>query len=173
MDEQEQAQQELMKMFRRDRAEEKAHPTRKRRGRLEPLTPWLLAAAVVIFVLAPVAFIVIYPRFGPVDTMTSFCKAEGAGEYDTAYALLSQRAQQHVSLDAFTKASRDANLISCSASNGIPIILGGTRASLDANFQIVEGSSELGGLDGSMSFVREHGAWRVDSMTPDLFRLSS
>lgn len=171
MDEQEQAQLALMKMFRRDQAEAEAHPARKPRRKLDPLAhPWLLAIAVVIFILAPTAFIVIYPRFGPVDTMTSFCAAEGEGEYATAYALLSKRAQQRMSLDAFTQASRDANLMTCSANHGIPIIFGGTRASLDASYQLI-GSSD--GLDGSMSFVREHGEWRVDSMTPDLYHLSS
>jgi hypothetical protein len=170
MDEQEQAQQALMKMFRRDQAEAEAHPARKPRWRLGPLASWLLAAAVVIFVLAPVTFLVVYPRFGPVDTMTAFCNAEGEGKYDTAYAVLSQRAQQRESLDAFTQASRDANLVSCSTNNGIPIIFGGTQASLDASF-LVAGNSA--GLDGSMAFVREHGAWRVDAMTPDLFHLSS
>ncbi len=169
MDEQEQAQQALKEMFRRDRAEVAAHPPRKPRWQFGPLAlPWLLAIAVVIFVLGPFAFIVIYPRFGPVDTMTSFCTAEGVGEYETAYALLSTRVQQHVSLDAFTQASRSANLVSCSASHGVPIIFGGTSASLDANYQLV--SSEL---DGSMTFVREDGGWRVDSMTPDLLDLAS
>ncbi len=171
MDEQEQAQQALTAMFRRDRAEVEAHPARKPRLKLDPLAhPWLLAVVVVIFVLAIPAFLVIYPRFGPVDTMTAFCTAEGEGEYATAYGLLSTHAQQHVSLNAFTQASRDANLMTCSVNNGIPIIFGGTQASLDANFQFIGSSS---GLDGSMRFVREHGAWRVDSTTPDLFHLSS
>lgn len=159
MNEQEQAQQTLMKMFRRDQAEAEAHPARKPRWRLGPQAlPWLLAVAVVIFVLAPTAFIVIYPRFGPVDTMTSFCKAEGEGEFDTAYALLSKRAQQRMSLDAFTQASRDANLMTCSANHGIPIIFGGTRASLDANYQLI------GSSDGSTGRCRLYvstasGAW--------------
>ena len=171
MDEQDQAQQALTAMFRRDRAEVEAHPARKPRPKLDPLAhPWLLAVAVVIFILVPTAFLVIYPRFGPVDTMTAFCAAEGEGEYATAYALLSKHAQQHVSLDAFTQASRSANLMTCSARNGIPIIFGGTQASLDASYQFISGSD---GIDGSMSFVRQNGAWRVDSMTPDLYHLSS
>jgi hypothetical protein len=173
MDEQEQAQQALFKQFRRDKVEAAAHPARKRGGRLGPLAPWLIATAAVVFVLFPVAFVVLYPRFGPVDTMTSFCSAEGAGKYDAAYAMLSQRAQQQESLDAFTKASRNANLISCSANQGLPIILGGERANLNATFLVGETSSNFTGVDGSMSFVSEHGAWRVDSMDPDLLDLPS
>jgi hypothetical protein len=171
MDEQEQAQQALKEMFRHDRAEVAAHPPRKPRWQLGPLAlPWLLAIAVVIFVLGPFAFIVIYPRFGPVDTMTAFCTAEGDGEYETAYELLSQRAQQHLSLDVFTRTSRSATLESCSTSGGVPFIFGGTHASLDVNYLIVSTGSEL---NGTMAFVRENGAWRVDSMTPDLFGISS
>jgi len=170
MDEQEQAQQALKEMFRRDRAEVAAHPPRKPRWQLGPLAlPWLLAIAVVIFVLGPFAFIIIYPRFGPVDTMTSFCTAEATDQYGTAYALLSTRAQQHVSLDTFTQASLGAHLLSCSASHGVPIIFGGTQASLDVNYQPI-GIDEI---DGSMTFVRENGAWRVDSTTPDLFGILS
>ena len=170
MDDQEQAQQALTAMFRRDQAEAQAHPARKRRAKFDPLAHrWLLAFAIVIFVLAPTAFLVIYPRFGPVDTMTAFCTAEGDGEYSAAYALLSKSAQQRVSLDAFTQASHNANLMTCSVNNGIPIILGGTRASLDASYNVIGSDA----VDGSMSFVRENGQWRIDSMTPDLFHLSS
>lgn len=170
MDDQEQAQQALTAMFRRDQVETQAHPPRKprwyhsSRGRA-----WLLGVALIVFVLAPATFIVIYPRFGPVDTMTSFCRAEGDGEYATAYALLSQRARQRVSLDAFTQASHDVTLISCTPDNGIPFIFGGTQSSLDATFQFASGDA----VDGSMSFVREHGEWRIDSMSPDPFHLSS
>lgn len=171
MDEQDQAQQALMKTFRRDQAEAEAHPARKPRWQLGPLTlPWLLSIALVLFILAPAAFIVIYPRFGPVDTMTAFCTAESDGDYAAAYALLSKRAQQRVSLDAFTHASRDANLMTCSVNHGIPIILGGARASLDVTYQLTSSSE---GIDGSIAFVHEGGAWRVDSTTPDLFHLSS
>ncbi|HEU0025689.1 MAG TPA: hypothetical protein VFQ25_01115 [Ktedonobacterales bacterium] len=81
--------------------------------------------ALIVFVLTPSAFLVIYPRFGPVNTMTAFCTAEGEGEYATAYALLSKGAQQRVSLDAFTQTSHGVNLISCAPSRGIPLILGG------------------------------------------------
>ncbi len=170
MDEQDQAKQALMEMFRRDRAEAAAHPRRNPRWSLGPLTlPWLLAIVVVVFILGPSAFMIIYPRFGPVDTMTSFCTAEGDGEYATAYALLSKHVQQHVSLDTFKRASQNANLVSCNADHGIPIIFGGTQASLDASFQI-NGSN---GIDGSMTFVREQGQWRVDAMTPDLLQLAS
>jgi hypothetical protein len=167
MDEQDQAQQALTEMFRRDRAKAEAHPARKPRWELGPLSlPWLLAIAVVIFVLAPSAFLVIYPRFGPVDTMTSFCTAESDGEYATAYALLSKRAQQHESLDEFTNASRASNLISCTTNHGIPFIFGGTQAQLDVHFQFYGDST---GIDGVMMFVREHGEWRVDSISPVMF----
>ena len=88
MDEQDQAQQALKEMFRRDQTEAAAHPARKPRRRLDPRArAWLLGVALVIFILFPTAFIVIYPRFGPVDTMTSFCKAESDGESDTAYSV--------------------------------------------------------------------------------------
>ena len=171
MDEQDQARQALMEMMRHDRAEAEAHPPRKPRGRLGPRgRAALLAAAVVIFVLAPTAFLVLYPRFGPVDTMTAFCTAETDGDYNTAYQLLSTRARQRVSLDAFTKASQATNMMTCSVSNGIPIIFGGTRATLDVTFDLVGNSN---GIDGTMTFAREHGQWRVDSSSPDFFDLSS
>jgi hypothetical protein len=102
--------------------------------------------------------------------MTSFCRAETDGEYATAYALLSRQAQQRISLDAFTQASHDASLISCSTTHGIPIILGGTQASLDVTYQVF---GSVIAVDGTMSFVRESGGWRVNSMSPDLFHLSS
>jgi hypothetical protein len=171
MDEQDQAQQALKEMFRRDQAEAQAHPGRKRRGRLESLPPaWVVAVVVVVLILAPAAFLVIYPRFGPVDTMTAFCTAETDGDYSTAYALLSKGAQQRVSLDAFTQASRNAQVMTCGVEHGIPIILRETRASLDASYQLV-GSNEA--IDGTMGFVREGDGWRVDSTTPDYFHLSS
>lgn len=66
--------------------------------------------------------------------------------------------------------SQTANLISCAANHGIPFIFGGTQASLDANFQTFYGSN---GFEGTMTFVRQNGSWRIDSMTPDLFLLSS
>lgn len=168
MNEQEPAQQALMEMFRRDRAEAAAHPPRKPRWLLESRTlAWILGVAVVIFILAPVAFVVIYPRVGPVDTMTSFCTAEGVGEYATAYGLLSQRAQQQVSLEAFTQESRAANLESCTVNGGIPIILGGSQARLDVNYQLIN-SNQI--VAGSMTFVRESGGWRVDTASvPPLF----
>ncbi len=171
MDEQEIAQQKLTAMFRRDRAEAEAHPPRKPRWQLGPLTlPWIFAIALVIFIISPTAFFVIYPRFGPVDTMTAFCLAESNGEYATAYALLSKHAQQHESLDIFTKASRNNILVTCSASGGIPIIFGGTQASLDVQYVTLGSNVEF---DGSMSFVREQAGWRVDSMSPDLFDLAT
>lgn len=170
MDEQDQAKQELIASFRRSQAQAEAHPARTPRWQLEPGTrAWIVGVALTMLILIPVAVIVVYPRFGPVDTMTSFCTAEGVGEYDSAYALLSKRAQQQVSLDAFTQASKSVNLVSCSANHGIPLILGGTQASLDANYRFIGDQ----GTDGSMSFVRENGQWRVDSMSPDLFHLSS
>lgn len=170
MDEQEQAKQALMEMFRRDRVEAAIHPRRNPRWSLGPLTlPWLLAIAIIVFILGPSAFLIIYPRFGPVDTMTSFCTAEGDGEYATAYVLLSKRAQQRLSLEAFTQASHNANLASCAVNHGIPIIFGETQARLDATFEFNDSSR----VDGAMSFVREHGEWRVDAMTPDVFHLTS
>ncbi len=170
MDEQEQAKQALMEMFRRDRAEAKAHPDRKPPRRLDSVALlWFLGFAVTVLVLGSGAFLVIYPRFGPVDTMTSFCNAELDGKYATAYALLSKRTQQRISLDGFTQASQDANLESCFANHGIPIIFGGTQASLDVNFMFYD----RGEINGSMSFVREHDEWRIDAMTPDFFHLTS
>lgn len=171
MEEQDPAKQALMEMFRHDRAEAQAHPRRPPRWELSSRTrAWLLGIALVVFIIAPFTFIIVYPRLGPVDTMTSFCRAETDGEYATAYALLSQQAQRRVSLDAFTHASEVARLISCSTTHGIPIILGGSQASLDVTYQLY--SSAIA-VDGTMSFVRESGGWRVDSMSPDLFHLSS
>ncbi|MDE3229439.1 MAG: hypothetical protein KGO05_06130, partial [Chloroflexota bacterium] len=67
MDEQEQAQQALMAMFRRDQAKKEAHPPRPPRRLLsESAVRWMVGITLAILVLAPVAFIVIYPRFGPV-----------------------------------------------------------------------------------------------------------
>ena len=159
MDEQEQAQQALVKMFRRDQADAEANPARKPRPKLNPLEhPWLLAIVVVIFILAPTAFLVIYPRFGPVDTMTSFCTAEGEGEYATAYGLLSKRAQQQESLDAFTQASRGANLMTCSVNNGIPFIFGGTQSSLDVTTNLL--AAARGWMGRCRLYVRAAGgAW--------------
>lgn len=171
MDEQEQAQQALMESFRRERAKVAAHPPRKPRWQPGPVARrWFLAVVVVAFILTPLTIILVYPRFGPVDTMTAFCQAEGEGDYNTAYGLLSSHAQDHVSPDAFAQASRGVNLLYCQPNHGIPFIFGGTRASLDAGYHFLDGSEQ----DGSMTFVRdEHGNWRVDSMTPDLFQLSS
>jgi hypothetical protein len=173
MDEQDQAQQALMKMFRRDQAEAKARPGREPSPRLDPgVRTWILTTAVVAFILFPVTFLVVYPRFGPYDTMTSFCNAEGEGEYKTAYALLFRRVQQRMSLDAFTKASQSANLLSCSTPNGIPFIFGSTQASLEVTYS-VGGGDQPQGIAGTMSFVNDGGAWRVDALAPDLFNISS
>jgi hypothetical protein len=179
MDEQEQAKQVLMQQFRRDQAESEAHPARNPRWRLGPRPlAWLLAIAVVVFVLAPFGFVFMYPRlFGPHDTLTAFCRDEGEGtsdagdlvhHYAVAYGYLSQRAQQQVSLTAFTQASSDAHLLSCSVSHGIPINFGETRASLDVDYQLSGGS-----VGGSVTFILdEDRVWRIDSITPDLFHLS-
>ena len=168
MDEQEQAQQALTAMFRQDQAKKEAHPPRKPRSPSEHTIHWILAIVIVIVILAPFAFIVIYPRFGPVDTMTSFCTAEADGEYATAYALLSKRAQQGESLDDFTQASKSTVLVSCVVNKGIPFIFGGTKATLDVTYNAMGISNQA---DGTMSFVRENGQWRLDAMTPDLFSI--
>lgn len=171
MDEQDQAQQALMESFRRERTKLAEHPPRKLRWqRLRGALPWVVAVAVVLFIIGPVAFIVAYPRFGPDDTMTAFCMAEGAGEYNTAYALLSKHAQEQVSPDAFAQASQDANLSLCTAYRGVPILFGATRATFDVEFAY-NGSG--GQVDGTMTFVHEQNGWRVDSMDPDLLHLSS
>jgi hypothetical protein len=174
MDEEKQAQQALMEMFRQDQVKVAAHPAREPRWSLGPLAlPWLIAIAIVVFILGPYAFVVIYPRFGPVDTLTAFCKAETDGEYATAYALLSKRAQQQMSLPAFTQASRNSNLVTCSEQLPIPFILGGTQASLDAYFEFVDGTGHSNQTDGSVTFVREHGEWRVDTVTSYYLNLPS
>ena len=172
MDEQEQAQQELKQMFRRDMAKAAAQPPRKRRRLNTTTLVWLIAVAIIVFVLAPTAFVVIYPRFGPSDTLKAFCLDESVGDYSTAYTLLSQRARAHTSLTAFTQASKSVNLASCSVNNGVPFIFGGTRSSLDVGFNI-DSATGVSGAEGSVSFVSEKGQWRVDAMTPDLFHLSS
>jgi hypothetical protein len=126
-----------------------------------------------VFVLGPFAFVTIYPRFGPVDTLTSFCNAEGGGEYATAYGLLSKHAQQQVSLPAFTQMSRDANMVTCRSNGPIPFIFGETQASLNVSFEFMGNSGRSNVTDGSVMFVREHGEWRVDSVTADYFHFPS
>lgn len=171
MEDTDQAQQALVKMFRRDQVDAESHPERKRPSRFNPvLLAWIVGIAAIVLALAPFTFIAVYPRFGPVDTMTAFCQAESGGDYAVAYKLLSQRVRARVTLADFTQASTSANLISCAPNNGIPFIFGGPSASLDVNF--VAGSSG-GSLGGTMSFVTENGQWRVDAMTPDMLHLSS
>ena len=163
MDEESQAQQALKEMFRRDRAEVAAHPPRKPRLRDSSRTlAWVVGVVVFVVVLLPVTFIVVYPRFGPVDTMNSFCLAEEDGEYASAYALLSKGAQQRVSLTDFTNESRSVTLVSCSVSGGIPFIFNQSKATLDVDYSLLEGGSSTD-ENGTMSFVHESGGWRVDS----------
>ena len=163
MDEEAQAQQALKEMFRRDRVEVAAHPPRKPRLRDSSRTlAWVVGVILFVVVLLPVAFIVIYPRFGPVDTMNSFCLAEEDGEYASAYALLSQGAKQRVSLTDFTNESRSVTLVSCSVSGGIPFIFNQSKATLDVDYSVIEGGSSSD-ENGTMSFVHESGGWRVDS----------
>lgn len=165
MDEDQQA---LKEMFRRDRVEVAAHPPRPPRWRdSSRMLAWVVGIVVFIVVAVPVAFIVIYPRFGPLDTMNSFCLAESDGEWAQAYALLSQRAQQAESLAAFTTASRDSSLESCSLPDGVPFIFGETKATLDVNYAFFQGASNS--VEGTMTFVRENGQWRVDSASPQIF----
>ena len=162
MDEEQQAQQALKEMFRHDRAEVAAHPRRKPLLRdASRVRAWVIGIAVFLLVIVPVAFFVVYPRFGPVDTMTSFCLAEGNGEYAQAYALLSQPAQQRESLTDFTRASQAASLEDCSVNGGVPFIFGETRATLNVTYTFYQGIASSS--DGTMSFVRENGQWRVDS----------
>lgn len=178
MDDQDQAQQALVNMFRRDQVAE-VQSTRKKRDRFTPKKlAWIVGITAVVFVLAPSAFLVIYPRFGPVDTMTAFCRAESGGDYTVAYTMLSQRARAHTSLAAFSQASDSANLVACTPNNGIPFIFGVSQASLDVAFETsgTSDSAANGGgasVGGTMSFVRENGQWRVDAMSPDLLHLSS
>jgi hypothetical protein len=179
MDDQDQAQQALMKMFRRDQSAE-VQATRKRPRRFSPVAlAWIVGVAAVVLILAPVAFIVVYPRFGPVDTMTAFCRAESGGDYAVAYNLLSQRARAHTTLAEFTQESETNNLVPCSVNGGIPFIFGGARSSLDVNFVVSEPGNGIGpdhnssSLPGTMSFVSENGQWRVDAMSPIFLDLSS
>lgn len=174
MDDQEQAHQALVKMFRRDEAQPKAPlPPEPRWGHGPGLQMWIAAIAIIVLIAGPLAFIVIYPRFGPVDTMTAFCQDESSGDYATAYTLLSQREQQHISLAEFTKASNAANLGDCQPSGGIPLILGGSQASLNVVFTTADPNGDAVTSNGTMSFTNESGGWRVDSMAPDLLDLSS
>lgn len=169
MDEEQQAQQALKEMFRRDRAEVAAHPPRKPRLRdSSRALAWVVGIVAFVVILIPVAFIVIYPRFGPVDTMNSFCLAEEDGQYTQAYALLSQPAQQRESLAAFTQASRSSGLEECSVNGGIPFIFGGTQSTLDVHYTVFLGGAS-NSFDGTMTFLRENGQWRVDSTSPQVF----
>src|SRR5262249_54687620 len=97
-----------------------------------------------------------------------FCRAEGDGDYATAYGLLSQPVQQRVSLATFTQVSRNTILVSCSANHGIPIIFGGARPRLHAHYDL----SDSNGFDAAMTFVREQDEWRAYSMSPARFELS-
>lgn len=166
MDEQDDAQQALKEMFRRDRAEIAAHPPRKlllRDG--SRVRAWALGIAAFVVILVPVAFIVIYPRFGPVDTMTSFCQAEANGDYASAYALLSQSRRQQESLAEFSSASRGETLMSCRVNGGIPFIFRQTQATLDVTYTVFANGQNTD-YDGTMTFVHESGGWRVDTASP-------
>lgn len=159
-------QQALKEMFRHDRAEVAAHPPRKPRLRdSSRVLARVVAIAAVLVVAIPVTFIVIYPRFGPVDTMTSFCQAESNGEYASAYALLSQSRRQQESLAEFTSASRGETLVSCRVNGGIPFIFTQTQATLDVTYTVFV-NGENSAYDGTMTFVHESGGWRVDSSSP-------
>jgi hypothetical protein len=166
MDEEQQAQQALKEMFRHDRAEVAAHPPRKPRLRdSSRALAWVLGVAVFVVVIIPIAFIVIYPRFGPEDTMNSFCQAEADGEYASAYALLSQGRRQQESLAEFTSASQGTTLESCSVNGGIPFIFRQTHATLDVSYNVISNGVNSA-YDGTMTFVHESGGWRVDSSSP-------
>lgn len=168
MDEEQQAQQALKEMFRHDRAEVAAHPPRKARLRdSSRVLAWVVGIVIFAVIVLPIAFVVIYPRFGPVDTMNSFCLAESNGQYAQAYALLSQPAQKHESLATFTQSSRNYGLEACSVKGGIPFIFGGTQATLNVNYTFYLGASTSS--DGTMTFLRENGQWRVDSTSPLIF----
>lgn len=166
MDEEQQAQLALKEMFRHDRAEGAAHPPRKPRLRdSSRVLAWVVGVAVFVVVILPISFIVIYPRFGPVDTMTSFCQAEADGEYASAYALLSQSRQKQESLTDFTRASQGITLESCSVNGGIPFIFTQTHATLNVSYNVISNGVNSG-YDGTMTFVKESGGWRVDSSSP-------
>jgi hypothetical protein len=180
-----QAQYALYQQFQRDLLEERKQQGRKPTWRPRPgVLPWLIAMACVLVVVGPFAFLFLYPHLGPYDTMTAFCTAEFEADYGTAYSLLSTRAQQHTSLAAFTRVSRDANVQNCDAGGSIPFIVGGTgtRAQYPMDYTAPctdpltgapTGGNCMESLNGTMSFVREPGGWRVDAMTPDYFNLSS
>ncbi|MGH2502594.1 MAG: hypothetical protein ACRDID_08780 [Ktedonobacterales bacterium] len=169
MDEEQQAQQALKEMFRHDRAEVAAHPPRKPRLRdSSRVLAWVVGVAVFVVVILPISFIVIYPRFGPVDTMTSFCQAEADGEYASAYALLSQSRRQQESLADFTSASQGTTLVSCGVNGGIPFIFTQTRATLDVTYTVIA-NGQNSDYGGTMTFVRESGGWRVESSSPLMY----
>jgi hypothetical protein len=166
VDEEQQAQQALKEMFRHDRAEVAAHPPRKPLFRdSSRMLAWVVGIAVVVVIILPISFGVIYPRFGPVDTMTSFCQAEADGEYSSAYALLSQSRQKQESLAEFTSASQGTTLESCSVNGGIPFIFRQTHATLDVSYNVISNGVNSA-YDGTMTFVHESGGWRVDSSSP-------
>lgn len=174
MDEQEQARQALKTMFRHDQVEAPKRVARQRRKRMKPTTlAWLIGIVVVVLALAPIAFIVIYPRLGPLDTMTAFCQAENVGEYQRAYAMLSPRAQAHVSLDTFSRNSDQANVVACELSGGVPFIFNQTQVTFNSVDIQTSGGANGGEVVGTISFVKVNGEWRIDAMSPDLFGLTS
>jgi hypothetical protein len=100
--------------------------------------------------------------------MSTFCTDEQVGDYAAAYGLLSKRAQAHLTRDAFVQMSQRVEIMECRPYHGVPLILAEQTAQLDVRYQYGSGHTF-----GTMSFVREQDGWRIDSMNPDFFQLSS
>lgn len=150
---------------------------------------WVIGGLGLAVILAPLGLLALHvadnlPVF---DTAKVFCADEESGSYTAAYNLLSDHAQQSVSLTAFTDASKQAQIANCaSTQNGSsfnaltsPVTLQmtysvPTSALLGANPSSTSSSSSnrfVTDNNGTMQLVQDTDGWRVDAVTTSLFTL--
>jgi hypothetical protein len=110
-------------------------------------------------------------QFRITDTVKSFCRAESAGTYDTAYAMFSKRVRQQVSSADVVSAVKNARLMVCTNSqSGHRIEIQNDRTHIAVLYVFGDDVNGTAQDAASMALVREGGGWKINAA--DSSRLS-
>lgn len=128
----------------------------------------LIALVVVVIILVPVAIIGshVADAYNAMGTVTSFCTAVSAEDYNAAFNLLSQRIRNETSIDEVRSALQEVKLAGCSNAEDLTNRLDqtlGNQIQVDMTYAITDADP----LSGTMALHRDSDGWRVDGLQAD------
>ena len=125
----------------------------------------LIALVVIVIILVPVAIIGFHVAddYNAMGTVTSFCTAVSAEDYNTAYNLLSQRVRNEMTLDGMRSALQGAKLAGCTNAEDLTHRRDqtlGNQIQVDMTYAITDADP----ISGTMALHRDSDGWRVDGL---------